>query len=468
MRGRLRNGWVLLFLTAAACSGAELPARVKASGFTVRDGFPVAPDGRALILRGLNYANDHKFPDAETKSFFPPWESARDFAVMRSYGFNATRVLITWEAVEPARGRYDEAYLDALVERLDWAQAAGQWVIIDMHQDVYARVFGGDGAPMWAVETDGIAYEPVDTWYLNFGSPAVQRAMDNFFTDKHELLTHFVAAWVRVAERVRDHPALLGYDLLNEPFPGSKALNVDQADVEVMNPFNERVLEALAAADATRLFFVEPSAVRTNVFAGAFPSKLERYPAAAGRLVFSPHLYDPVVTTTGKYDGGRSRIAKNVGKMQGEAERLGAALWVGEWSVWDGGVENGQAFLRDQLDAMDEVLAGWSFWNYSLNPGDKTSPTQSPEFLDELVRPQLSAVAGRPTGIQCETAGCTFSYTDAGTGETEILVPEIWSESPAVTVTPERAVRQVKRLGVLEVYVTGAAEGQAVTVELRK
>jgi endoglycosylceramidase len=461
-----------LFLAAclalAACAAADDPTAPPPKGFTVRDGFPVAPDGRVLLLRGLNYANDHKFPDAQTGSFFPAWASASDFTVMRSYGFNSVRLLITWEAVEPRRGTYDERYLDALAERLDWAAAAGLYVILDMHQDVYARAFGGDGAPAWAVETGELVYEPVDTWYLNFGSPAVQRAMDNFFADEDELLTHFVNAWVHVAARVRAHPALLGYDLLNEPFPGSKALNVDQADTEVMNPFYERLLNALAAADGAHLFFVEPNAVRTNVFAGAFPSKLARYPAAAGRLVFSPHLYDPVVTSTGRYDGGKSRIVKNTAKLRAEAARLGAALWVGEWSVWDGKVENGAAFLHDQLAAMDGVLAGWSFWNFSLNPADKTSPTQTPALLDELARPQLDLVAGTPTAIACAARACRFTYVDAGQGETRVVVPDHWAVNPVVKVSPARPVRDVKRGGLRAVLVSGSNAGEHVSVEVSR
>ena len=464
MESRLSRALVAGALVAVACGG-QPPAVVAPPRFSVRGGFPTAPDGRALILRGLNYANDHKFPDPKTTSFFPPWESARDFSDMRSYGFNSVRLIITWEAVEPQPGAYDEHYLDALMQRLDWAAAAGVWVIVDMHQDIYAREFGGDGAPKWAVVTDGIPFQLSSTWYLNFASPAVQRAMDNFFNDKQALLTHFVDAWAHVAERVREHPALVGYDLLNEPFPGSKALNVDAADRDVMNPFYERLIARLAQVDRTHLFFVEPSAVRTNVFAGGFPSQMERYAAAAGRMVFSPHLYDPVVTTTGKYDGDKSRLETNVTKLAAEAKRLAAGLWVGEWSVWDGHVDNGDAFLRDQLDAMDEHLASWSFWNFSRNPGDKTSPTQTPSFLDQLARPQLSVVAGVPEIIACTAAKCTFRYTEQGAGESEFLIPATWSTSPVITVTPTRTVRKAKQGTLLDVFVaSGGTQSIVVTV----
>ena len=69
-------------------------------------------------------------------------------AYARDWGMNAVRLLTTWAAVEPEQGVYDEAYLDALAERLDWAKDAGLHVVLDMHQDVYGEGFGFDGAAL--------------------------------------------------------------------------------------------------------------------------------------------------------------------------------------------------------------------------------------------------------------------------------------------------------------------------------
>lgn len=454
-------------LAACTAPADSEPAAPIATGYRVIDGHIRAPDGRTVILRGYNYANDHKFPQ-DSGTFFPDWETAEDFREMKRHGFNSVRLLLTWEAVEPERGKYDEAFLDRLEERVRWAEEAGQWVILDMHQDIYSREFGGDGAPKWAIDTNGLTFELQETWYLNYAAPAAQAAMDNFYGNKNELLDHFVEAWAHVVERLKDRPGVIGYDLLNEPYPGSLALNVDKADEEVLNPFYTKLLARLAAIDHEKLFFVEPSAVRTNVFAGAFPSKLERFPDAEGRLVFSPHLYDPLVTTTGKYDGDSSRLAGTVRKLAEEARRLGAALWVGEWSVWDGRVENDLVFLADQLNEMDGALAGWSYWNFSRTVQDLTSPVQSPHFLDELARPQPSAVAGVPTAFSCKPARCEFRYLEsaAAQGKTEILIPKAWAASAAFTVAPQREASLTKGDGmaVLEVANAKGSEEVVVTV----
>ena len=459
---------VLALLMAVGCGTSQREVSTPPEpAFRVENGFIVDADNRVLIPRGYNYANDHKFPHAETGTFFPAWQSPDDFQEMRRHGFNSVRLLLTWEAVEPQRGVYDDRFLDLLDERIAWAAAAGQWVILDMHQDVYSRSFLGDGAPAWAVDSDGLPFVPQGQWYLNFLSPAVQRAIDNFFNNKNGFLDHFVEAWAQVVRRVRHRPGVLGYNLLNEPFPGSKALTVDVADREVMNPFYQKLLDTLAPLDARRLFFLEPNAVRTNVYAGAFPSKMGPFTGADGRVVFSPHLYDPAVTVTGQYDGNPARLQSNVTALAGEAVRLDAALWVGEWSVWDGRVINEQAFLADQLDAMDDALAGWSFWNFSRNPQDLTSPTQSPSFLDQLARPQLSRIAGTPESMRCTATGCVFAFREAAAGgPTEILVPAQWSATFSHTVDPPRAVTLRKEGDLSVLDVAANATGETVTVTL--
>ena len=75
------------------------------------------------------------------------------------WGFNLVRFLVFWDAVEPVPGQYDGAYLDRVEQRLDWFHEAGILVLLDMHQDVYARRFCCDGAPEWAIRDDGLPFE---------------------------------------------------------------------------------------------------------------------------------------------------------------------------------------------------------------------------------------------------------------------------------------------------------------------
>ena len=56
-------------------------------------------------------------------------------------------------------------------------------------------------------------------------NPAVQRAFENFWADKPGpggvgLQERYAAAWAHVAKRFSGNPSVLGYEIMNEPFPG--------------------------------------------------------------------------------------------------------------------------------------------------------------------------------------------------------------------------------------------------------
>lgn len=143
---------------------------------------------------------------------------------------NSVRLLMTWAAIEPQKGAYDTSYLQALRARLDWAQAAGLRVILDMHQDLYGEGFGGDGAPRWTCdEARYAAFKPATPWYLGNLDPNLTACDDAFYSDP-DLQSHFLGAWQAVAEALHDHPAVLGFDALNEPYWGSRSMFGYEAD----------------------------------------------------------------------------------------------------------------------------------------------------------------------------------------------------------------------------------------------
>ncbi|NOZ19474.1 MAG: glycoside hydrolase family 5 protein [Planctomycetes bacterium] len=176
---------------------------------------------RVLILHGINLSGRSKRPP-----FLPEVDRA-GIARLRKAGFNSVRYLIVWEAVEPEPGKYDDAYLDKVAERLEWCREAGLRVVLDMHQDMYSRKYTGDGAPVWACIDDDVPFTKAPgTWYLGYASPAVIKAFDNFWANRKGpggvgIQDRFVAAWQHVAKRFRSDTNIIGYDLLNEPYYGS-------------------------------------------------------------------------------------------------------------------------------------------------------------------------------------------------------------------------------------------------------
>jgi endoglycosylceramidase len=176
--------------------------------------------GRHLILHGLNTSSSAKF------GTYHPWVEEHDVAREDSaFGFNFVRYLTSWAAIEPEKDNYDENYLNELERRVNWYTSRGMFVMIDMHQDIYGAAVGGNGAPDWACITNGA--EPIDLpggtpWWLKNIDPAAIAAWRNFwqYTNHKFLQDHYIKAWIKIAERFKNNPYVIGYDLMNEPWGG--------------------------------------------------------------------------------------------------------------------------------------------------------------------------------------------------------------------------------------------------------
>ncbi|MGB6203858.1 cellulase family glycosylhydrolase, partial [Mycolicibacter algericus] len=121
-------------------------------------------DGRVVMLHGLNQV--YKLPP------FTPSASGfsdDDAQFLAANGFNVVRLGVIWAGVEPQPGVFDRDYLDSINETVQTLASHGIRVILDMHQDSYSSVFGGEGAPEWATQTGGMPN-------LNLGFP-----LDYFF-----------------------------------------------------------------------------------------------------------------------------------------------------------------------------------------------------------------------------------------------------------------------------------------------
>ena len=252
---------LLLLLAALALAGcAEEPAN---PSWRVERGFIRDAQGRAVILRGVNLSGQHK-----SKPYLG-FHGKADFERVASvWGFNALRFLISWSAVEPQRGAYDEAYLDRVAERMQWAEAAGLVVILDMHQDVYGEGFGGNGAPRWTCdEALYKAHKPISPWFANYASKPVMTCFDRLYSDA-ALRGRYAAAWKRVAARLGGEDAVIGFDPINEPHWGSASLF--SFEEKLLAPFYDEVVRAVREAAPGWIAFLEPSSSRNIGFGTGF------------------------------------------------------------------------------------------------------------------------------------------------------------------------------------------------------
>ena len=106
--------------------------------------------GRERIFRGINIcAKSHianKF--LVHKALF----KEGIFEDMKSIGVNIVRLGITWAAIEPHEGKYNDDLISLLKEFIGKCAEHNIYVMFDMHQDLFSHHFHGDGAPKWAIE----------------------------------------------------------------------------------------------------------------------------------------------------------------------------------------------------------------------------------------------------------------------------------------------------------------------------
>jgi endoglycosylceramidase len=402
-------------LVAAGC-GDETAPPLEPTGWHVREGFLRAPDGRTVLLRGANVASAHK--SAPYFGFHQPADFAR---MSQEWGFNAVRLLILWAAIEPERGSYDETYLDEVALRLDWAADAGLWVVLDMHQDLYGEGFGGDGAPRWTCdEARYQAFEPVEPWFLNYLSEHVSACIDGFWNDG-DLRGHYIEAWRRVATRFAAHPAVVGFDPMNEPQWGSAAITGFEATT--LQPFYEEVVAAVRAEAPDWIAFIEPSGSRN----AGLPTGLTTF--SFGDVVYAPHSYNAQAEQGAGFDPAhREGLIANVAALAGEAAALGAALWIGEYggnAAHPGIVD----YMDAQYDAIGAVRAGSAYWAYDRDEGYGLlgeEGDEKPLLFEALVRPYPRLVAGELVALDYDENARRFSLSWISSGAeatTEVAVP---------------------------------------------
>ncbi|OPA78730.1 glycosyl hydrolase family 5 [Paenibacillus selenitireducens] len=209
----------------------------------------VNEDGEQVILSGINLVCKNK-----SLGYVEPCDVSL-FQWFQEQGFNVIRLGLIWDGVEPEPGIYDDVYLSRIKQQIRWAEQHHLYVFLDMHQDLYSQLYG-DGAPAWATLTDDLPHIVGDMWsdaYLK--SPAVNRALDHFWqntpaADGIGLQDHYEAMWRHVAAFFADCPNVIGYDMMNEPYPGTSGQQVFGAMIaayaETVMGMNEVDMEQIA------------------------------------------------------------------------------------------------------------------------------------------------------------------------------------------------------------------------------
>lgn len=244
-----------------------------------------------------------------------------DIHRIKALGFNTVRVPLDWRDFEGGASSVGFRSLDPL---LAWCRAEGVYVLPDMH--VYPDTVG-KGSVFVRSETEV--------------SPDLDRVK---------------AAWATVAQRYRNDPAILGYDLLNEP-PGYHDDRLRPTYVQIRN--------AIRGVDTHHLIVVEP-----NIFSDlGTPGHWSLGRPLDAALAIAPHFYggdvpasiDADLPTAANHYNGRKYLNWQY------AWEYRVPIFVGETG------ENSDAWIARMVGlwrtGKDGLGAGVLYWTYK-KPGN--------------------------------------------------------------------------------------------------
>jgi endoglycosylceramidase len=458
-----------LVVVAAAC-GDSTPATYRTSPLTADGAHLRDEQGRVAILRGINArvggVFDVTFSDGRTPLEPIPELTAADCRRMRALGLDLLRLPINWSGVEPMRDVFDEGYLARVDAAIACAADAGMFVVVDLHQDAYSKEIGEDGAPLWAIQPPPqmLLQGPLTDLGTRRLSEQVRKAFQTFFDpdDASGLQAEFSAMLAHVAARYADHPAVIGFELFNEP---------DAGTVEV-DAFHARAGAAVRAAAPDKLMFFEPSALRN--FTDFLPTPKEPFPIEGA--VYSPHVYTFVFQADQRaFQSATPEILEpSVRAAREEATAFETPLWVGEFGIGPSTDPQHDVWMRTQQQLHDRYFASNAFWLWKEHSqaswgvheyhAATDSWTERPQVVGWISRVHAVRIAGTPKRLESSALGDSLTLElepgSAVGAPTQIYVPERFRATTTATCDgaeivfggdPTTGIAEVACAGVLVV-----------------
>jgi len=393
-------------------------------GLSNAGGWITDSDGRVVILHGLNEV--YKIAPYEPSAIGFGDDDAK---LLADSGFNVVRLGVIWAGVEPEPGVFDQAYLDSINQTVQTLAGHGIRVILDMHQDGYSSVFGGEGAPLWATQTGGLPNPALGFPFDYFFNPAQYYAWDALWSnadasDGVGLANHYAQMWEYVANYFNGNPSVAGYEIMNEPWGGTYGLG-SHFGAGVLTPFYNQVDTAIRAVDPSTPVYFEPDLLTTNGL-----------PLTLG-IVDDPNTVLSFHDYADNFLPGFGLGAQSASNAVAYGNSHDIPVLLTEF-----GSTNDYSKLSDVLKIADQNRIGWTEWEYT-DKGDITTtgaghgwlvgdPSQPPSGdnldagkLATLAAPYPQAISGTPNSwsFDSSTGTLQFSYSTEradGTGSFDI------------------------------------------------
>ncbi len=327
-----------LFFTCKASSIKEQSNKNLFLG--IKNQHVITPDGKPFLIQGINLGNwlnpegymflfkdvssyrlidqafremvGSDFTDQFWKAFKDNYITREDIAYIKQTGMNSIRLpfhykSFTDEDYMGLKSNQDGfARIDSVIK---WCKEEGLYVILDMHD-----------AP------GGQTGDNIDDSY---GYP--------WLFESEESQQLFCEIWKKIANRYKDEPAILGYDLLNEPI-ATHFNNKEEINKHLV-PVYKKGIEAIRSVDKNHIILLGGAQWNSNFT--MFDEK-----AIDSKMMYTCHRYWCDTLQTNLQDFVDFRTKVNLPLYMGETGE-NTDEWVG-------------AFRR----LMERNNMGWHFWPY--------------------------------------------------------------------------------------------------------
>ncbi len=297
------------------------------------------------ILRGRNIAeqvfkkqftqiNGDRALKVFERKFRDAFITQKDFSRIAAMGATVVRVPFNCRLIETSPYHFSSAGLSYLIRALDWARDNKLKIILDLH-----AAAGSQNAD-WHGDSLGKAL----LW------------------ENASFRERTYALWEYIVAGVKDHPALHGYDVLNEPV-------LDKKNISRLTGFYREAVRRIKAIDNTHVIYLEGNtwAQQIDFLADIIDDGVAVSIHAYQPLTYTFN-YTPGVLYPGKIENERWRSSKIAAYMEPYAkfsQKHNVEIFVGEFGInWRGGHFGELNWVDDILSAFDDFGFSYTYWTY--------------------------------------------------------------------------------------------------------
>jgi len=214
-------------------------------------------DGKSEMFYGISLGNSVWWRAKEDPNLGQ--NSPTDYARMREIGFNTVRFYLNYKFFESdaAPYQYKQAGWDFLNQNLEWAKASGIKLILNMHVPQGGFQSNAEGGALWEVE---------------------------------ENQKRLIALWREIAKRYVNEPAIIAYDILNEP--------VVSKDKSQWQALAQKIVNAIREVDTNHFIFVERiNGILPNNYSSDAEMNFVFINDPANKWGLTFHFYSPISYT---------------------------------------------------------------------------------------------------------------------------------------------------------------------------